>query len=134
MIPINLYISMLRVSVISISTTAMGRQSQRDRTVGTDPTTLPSAEPDANGMPRFVGHRNHPRIVQGPILALHWGANSDIQNVFISAKNHEAHNIEDYCLSLDMAGLSGLERSSGALGYPDYTCGYCCKGHKASGE
>ena len=34
---------------------------------------------EANGTPKCVGPRNHPRVVAEPIMTRYWAANSDFQ-------------------------------------------------------
>jgi hypothetical protein len=111
-----------------------GLGPDRDRTGGAERVDEGMVNIDANGSPKYVSPRNHPRIVAEPIMTRYWAANSDFQRFLTNGKGYEGDDKEGYCRNLDIAGLSGLEQSSGAINCLNYCCGYCCKGNKSSLE
>ena len=44
---------------------------------------------DKNQQQKYVGRRNHPRIVLGPYSALFFGANNDTQRILVNLKGEE---------------------------------------------
>ena len=53
--------------------------SNNDHTGGQACVSNSRVEFDKNGQPRHIAERNHPRVVQEPVGALHWGANGNVQ-------------------------------------------------------
>ena len=99
-------------------------------------------EMDVNGQPKFVGKRNHPRVVQAPYGAPWFGANNDTQFMLINATSEESwtsqggtkEGYEKFANNLSAAGVGGLEHHNGALIVEEYVAGYQCKGDKSSAE
>ena len=102
---------------------------------------------DKNQQQKYIGRRNHPRIVLGPYSALFFGANNDTQRILVNLKGEEKmlqhfnnsrvsdnydnetsmEEYENLINNLRMQGKSGLEQYTGAETYEEYLCGYACK-------
>jgi hypothetical protein len=95
-------------------------------------------EPDDNGQPRFIGRRNHPRVLQAPYGFEFFAANNDFQILIINATSHITlaargpEGYERFANNLVAAGLGGLEHHNGALIVEQYITGYMCKGDVSS--
>ncbi|KAL7554626.1 hypothetical protein ACHAWF_018133 [Thalassiosira exigua] len=96
----------------------------------------PYVAPDKNGLIRYYGRRNHPRMVQCPHGAFYYGANNDSQFPLVNATGPETLSklgplgYEQFCNCLSAAGLPGLEHYNGANLLEAYCTGYLCKGNE----
>ena len=94
----------------------------------------PRVEPDANGMMRYIGRRNHPRTVQTPYSAHFFGANNDLQMPLINTagkmyfREVSSEEYLQYSNNVYVAGFGGLEYSYGSHCFSEYATKYVSKG------
>jgi hypothetical protein len=110
-----------------------------DRTGGALPVRVPYIGFDRNGQPKYYGPRNHPRVVQEPVVTLHWGANSDMQRFLTNSKSSAeltrlGIDHDDFAQRLNVLGMAGLEQNTGNYIVIDYVTGYQTKGNASTKE
>jgi hypothetical protein len=107
-------------------------------TEGMPPRFDPAIEFDRNKMPMFFGRCNHPRVLQQPVAAYHWGCNADMRHCLTNNRTYRrtvlenGQNYASFTNNLMDAGVTGLEQFSGSDCITCYICGYECKGHASS--
>lgn len=87
-----------------------------------------------NGIMRYHGRRNHPRVVQGPHGAVYFGANNDTQfalhNGFglrvLEQRGRDGYT--KYLNNLSAAGYPSLDHWNASQCLNRYATGYSCKG------
>ena len=96
---------------------------------------------DGNNLPQFQAMRNHPRVLQEPVITKSWGCNSDLKHFLTNHETHRRVVARDdglaypaFLRNLQLAGLDGLEQFSGAETIDHYLTGYGCKGSSSSSE
>ena len=99
-------------------------------TRGKEPVIYSHIEFDPNGQPKYIGKRNHPRVLQEPHSFEYFGANNDIQRFLICHTPEEMDESQTTVLLSNLAanGMIGLEKYSGAFICVDYTTKYATKG------
>ena len=93
-----------------------------------------------NGVMRYNGLRNHPRIIQGPHANLYFGANNDTQFHLHNGTGQQVlkeAGMDHYKKILGLLSaydLPGLEQWNATHQINRYVCGYSCKGNSNSRE
>jgi hypothetical protein len=95
---------------------------------------------DRNQMPKFIAHRNHPRVINHPHTALLFGTNNDIQPIHINSSFSETieyfsgdpEKCAFYFGDMNILGHGGLEHHNGLYTVLKYMTGYQCKGGKST--
>jgi hypothetical protein len=92
---------------------------------------------DGNKQAKFTTERNHPRVLQQPAAAMHWGCNADFQSVLTN--NVIYQNSVDlgvpyrtFVDTLLKIGIFGLEQFRVADNTILYVTSYNIKGNKSS--
>ena len=112
---------------------------ENDRTRGQPPLSEGKITFDKNGIPRYHGRRNHPRVLQEPYNFFWWGCNNDTQKILVSSTLYETvtergDSYEEFVKKLMIAGRLGLEQYTAIDHIEQYMVGYFCKGSSASAE
>ena len=98
-------------------------------TRGKERVVKPYVEFDDNGQPRYVGIRNHPRILQEPHSFHYYGANNDLQKLLVGGTEDpdilcDKDRLTNKLSLLSAAGIIGLDRYCGSSLAVDYTVNY----------
>jgi len=97
---------------------------------------------DKNQLPKYVGRRNHPRIINEPDLCLLFGANNDIQPLLINSSyndmlellDNDQEKYDEYFGRLLTLEQGGLEHFNASHIINQYLTSYQCKGGKSTEE
>ena len=113
----------------------------KDRTGGKEHSTNFRLSMNSEGVAQFECKRNHHRIVQEPLMCMHFGANNDMQRFITHSTPYsqipnfdQPGQLEKFYTGLNILGMPGLLRAFASDRCSFYCTGYCCKGAQSSRE